>query len=521
MKYVKLFVFTLMVLIFTISCGNKDTKNIISVKNASAEKLMASFEKFENNFMLRSDIADNGYEQMNFFLTDYDIQGSKVEEILQSAAPFMDAVIKNQIGMTYRFVNDKKAKAFKFSYAFNNILKNEEKTDVINVVMGQKNIEAASPSVFNKAFSLPAQDLGKALALVAPKDIPANLNIDLTYNTLRALTSVRPDKASQKRYDKAQDILYKNAVITKDGDTYSIVFNNDDVVSYIAALINAVKNDNRLKFFWSFYEKLLEKEFKEIEEQFNTEIKDKLKDCTFAEELTVKDGLVAKDTCTVTVSGQTIVNFEFGIQNYENPVDGMTYTLNIIDPTIIDKDTNADVISFSFASEGTVTDTLADIDYVVSMAFSDDSDDSPLGNFDMHCSFYADTAQQDDNFEISIEAIAHSNMKNEDNLDGEEEDAKDTRMNFTMQVVGSVAKTPDMITYKIDIIDMDMEIPGTDDYTVRLATDASVVYSKNILEDIAMPKETVNVLETKANEWQAIKDQITANVAALSTLINF
>ena len=77
MKHGKLFVFSLMILIFIISCGNKDAKNIISIKNASAEKLINSFTKFENNFMLRSDIADNGYEQLNFFLTDYDIQGSK------------------------------------------------------------------------------------------------------------------------------------------------------------------------------------------------------------------------------------------------------------------------------------------------------------------------------------------------------------------------------------------------------------------------------------------------------------
>ena len=252
MKYTRSFIFIIAIGIFTISCGNKDTKNIISIKNASAEKLINSFTKFEDNFMLRSDIADNGYEQLNFFLIDYDIQGPKVEEFMQSTAPVIDSVIENQIGVTSRFINDKKAKAFKFSYAFNNILQNEEKTDVINIVIGQKNIEAASPSIFNKAFSIPAQDLGKALALIAPKEVPANLNIDLTYNTLRTFTSIRPDKASQKRYDKAQRILYKNAVIARNGDTYSIVFNNDNIVKFIPALIHAVKNDNRIKVLWNF-----------------------------------------------------------------------------------------------------------------------------------------------------------------------------------------------------------------------------------------------------------------------------
>ena len=216
MKHAKSFVFIIAIGIFTISCSNKDTKNIISVKKASTEKFIGAFEKFENNFMLRSDIFDNGSAKAEFFLTDYDLQGPKSQDILQTTT-IADMMIKNKIGITGLWVNDKKAKAFKYSYTLNNILKNEEKTDLINIVIGQKNIEAASPSIFNKTFSIPAQDFGKALALAAPNEFPANLNIDLTYNTLRTLNSIRPNKASQKRYDKAQDILYKNAIITQNG----------------------------------------------------------------------------------------------------------------------------------------------------------------------------------------------------------------------------------------------------------------------------------------------------------------
>ena len=515
MKYTRSFIFIIAIGIFTISCGNKDTKNIISIKNASAEKLINSFTKFEDNFMLRSDIADNGYEQLNFFLIDYDIQGPKVEEFMQSTAPVIDSVIENQIGVTSRFINDKKAKAFKFSYAFNNILQNEEKTDVINIVMGQKNIEAASPSIFNKAFSIPAQDLGKALALIAPKEVPANLNIDLTYNTLRTFTSIRPDKASQKRYDKAQRILYKDAVIARNGDTYSIVFNNDNIVKFIPALIHAVKNDNRIKVLWNFYEKLLEKEFKEIEEKFNTEIKDNIKDCTFTEELVVKDNLVMKDICTVSIKGKEIVHIETGIKNYENPIDGMTYTLNIADPKLIDKDTKADIISFVLATKGTITDTTADIDYSASMSFTNDTDDSSLSDLDMHCYFYADTTKQDDNFEVGMDVTAYNG------LDGKDKGTKQVLMNIAMQALGTVVKAPDIIIYKVDTIDMDLKAPDTEQYAVQLETDASVIYSKNILEDIVMPNDTVKVLETKVNEWQAIKEEITANLNALSTLINF
>ena len=509
MKHAKSFVFIIAIGIFTISCSNKDTKNIISVKKASTEKFIGAFEKFENNFMLRSDIFDNGSAKAEFFLTDYDLQGPKSQDILQTTT-IADMMIKNKIGITGLWVNDKKAKAFKYSYTLNNILKNEEKTDLINIVIGQKNIEAASPSIFNKTFSIPAQDFGKALALAAPNEFPANLNIDLTYNTLRTLNSIRPNKASQKRYDKAQDILYKNAIITQNGDTYSIVFNNDDVVKFIPALIDAVKNDNRLKFLWNFYKKLLEKEFKGIEEKFNTEIKDNIKDCIFTEELTVKDNLVAKTQYTVAVSGKEIVTFDFGIKNYENPIDGIICTLNITEPDTADKDSKAGIVSCVFASRGSVTDTAADIDCFVSVSFTDTPDTPLLPVFDMHGTFYADTAKQSDNFKIGMDM----------DITPSRNDNMNESIAASMQASGSVVKAPDMITYNIDTINIEMKELEKEKHTLKLGTDASVIFSKNILEDIVMPKETVNVLETKVNEWQAIKEEITANLSALSTLLN-
>lgn len=510
MKYVKLCLFTLMALIFTVSCGNKDVKNIISIKKASTEKLIDAFEKFENNFMLRSDIFDNGSAKAKFFLTDYNLQGPKAEDILQTRT-IADTMIANKIGITGLWVNDKKAKAFKYSYALNNILINEEKTDLINIIIGQKNIEAASPSIFNKTFSIPAQDLGKALALIDSKEFPTNLNIDLTYNTLRTLSSIRPNKASQKRYDKAQDILYKNAVITRNGDTYSVVFNNDDVIKFIPALIDAVKNDNRLTFLWKFYEKLLEKEFKEIEEKFNTEIKDNIKDCTFTEELTVKDNLVAKAQYTVAVSGKEIVTFGCGIKNYENPIDGMTYTLNITESNTADKDSKAGgIVSCVFASKGSVTDRAADIDCSVSVSFTDNPDTPLLPVFDMRGTFYADTAKQNENFKIGMDMSITPSRNNKIN----------GAIEASMQALGSIAKTPDMITYNIDTINIEMAELEKEAYALQLGTDASVIFSKNILEDIVMPKETVKVLETKVNEWQTIKDEVTANLKALSTLLN-
>ena len=505
MKRAKLFVFAFMMIVVTISCGNKDTKNIISIKKASSEKLISAFEKFENNFMLRSDLFDHGSAKAEFFLTDYDLEGPEAQAILQSTT-IADTIIKNKIGMTGLWVNDKKAQAFKYSYAFNNILTNEPKTDLINIIIGQKNIEAASPSIFNKTFSIPAQDLGKALALIDSKEFPANLNIDLTYNTLKALSSIRPNKASQKRYDKAKDILYKNAVITRNGDTYSIVFNNDDVIKFIPALIDAVKNDNRLTFLWKFYEKLLEKEFKEIEEKFNTEIKDKIKDCTFTETLSITNSLVAQDQYTVTVSGKEIVTFDCGIKNYENPIDELTYSFTIADPETPD----AAIVSCTFTSEGSVTDTAADVDCSLSIFFTDNPDTPLLPVFDMHGVFYADTAKQDDNFQIGMDMSITPSRNSKTN----------GAIEVSMQALGSVVKAPDMITYNIDTISMAMDEAEKGKHTLKLGTEASVIFSKNILEDIVMPKETVNVLETKITEWQTIKEEVMANLKALSTMLN-
>lgn len=505
MKRAKLFVFAFMMIIVTISCGNKDTKNIISIKKASSEKLISAFEKFENNFMLRSDLFDHGSAKAEFFLTDYDLEGPEAQAILQSTT-IADTIIKNKIGMTGLLVNDKKAQAFKYSYAFNNILTNEPKTDLINIVIGQKNIEAASPSIFNKTFSIPAQDLGKALALIDSKEFPTNLNIDLTYNTLRTLSSIRPNKASQKRYDKAQDILYKNAVITRNGDTYSIVFNNDDVIKFIPALIDAVKNDNRLTSLWKFYEKLLEKEFKEIEEKFNTEIKDKIKDCTFTETLSITNSLVAQDQYTVTVSGKEIVTFDCGIKNYENPIDELTYSFTITDPETPD----ANIVSCMFTSEGSVTDTVADVNCSLAIFFTDNPNTPLLPVFDMHGAFYADTAKQDDNFQIGMDMSITPSRNSKTN----------GAIEVSMQALGSVVKAPDMITYNIDTISMAMDEAEKGKHTLKLGTEASVIFSKNILEDIVMPKETVNVLETKITEWQTIKEEVMANLNALSTMLN-
>ena len=185
----------------------------------------------------------------------------------------------------------------------------------------------------------------------------------------------------------------------------------------------------------------------------------------------------------------------------------MTYALNITDPKLIDKDTAADIISFVFASEGTVTDTMADIDYSASVSFTDGSGTSPLSGLDMHCYFYADIAKQDDNFKAGIDVAAHSvGSKGEDTN--------------PMQALGSVARTKDMITYKVDTVGMEMKAPDMAKHTINLGTDASFIFSKNILEDISMPKETVKVFETKVNEWQTIKDEITTNLSALSTLLN-
>ncbi len=163
-----------------------------------------------------------------------------------------------------------------------------------------------------------------------------------------------------------------------------------------------------------------------------------------------------------------------------------------------------------FTSEGSVTDTVADVNCSLAIFFTDNPNTPLLPVFDMHGTFYADTAKQDDNFQIGMDMSITPSRNSKTN----------GAIEVSMQALGSVVKAPDMITYNIDTISMAMDEAEKGKHTLKLGTEASVIFSKKILEDIVMPKETVNVLETKITEWQTIKEEVMANLNALSTMLN-
>lgn len=510
MKRMTVCAVSLIALILTVSCGNKAAQEIIAVTKNSSEKIREEYGKIENTFMLRDAILNSGCMNGEFFLTGYYVQGSMADDLLKSADPIMQPVINNKIGFSFNFISDSKEKAFKYAYKLNNILKTEKETPLINMLFGQKHIEAASPSLLNKTFSIPADQLNKAIALIAPKALPANLTIDLTYDTLKKTTFIKPDAASQKRYDKALNILYKHATIKKDGTAYSVVFNNDDVIKYIAAAVDALKNDSRIKNIWSMYEKVFEKKLKKIEETFQSEIQDKIKDYTFTQELTVENNLITKQTIIAVSGGKEIFRSNFAVKDYDNPIDGMHYAMSFLNLKQNDKGA-VDQMSVSFDTEGTVSDTAADIDCTMAMSLTDSSDKQQAIDMDMEWYFYADTLKAKDNFAMGMDMNMASARTDTHKVEN---------MNAGVHAAGSIEKTDGMITYYVDAIMMNMEVPGAGEHRITLDTDAKVVFSKDILKDIEMPEETVKVLETKVSEWNSIKDEITAKLAELSFQLN-
>ena len=513
MKYARLFILTAVMLIITVSCDNKDVTNILIAKKRSFDKVTAAYLKFKNEFMLHEALFNNGSIDTELFLTGYDMRGSSAENFLKSARPILDLIIQKKIGFKSTFINDSAAKEFKYLCSFEHFLKTEKETPIVNIIIGQKNIKAAIPAVYNKTFSLPVNGIGKLLYMIEPRDAFLQLDIDFSYTTLKQLYALKPDAASQKRYDEAYKILYKNAAIKKNGDTYFVTFNSNDVLMYISAMVKAIKNDNRMKAFWSVYEKAFAKEFKKLEETFNSDIKKNMQHITFTEELTVKDGFVAKDTIHADVDGKEFLDVVLEVEDYENPIGSLNCTSTFSDP----RANSNEKIIISFKSKGSVSETAANVDYSFMLGFPNIAS-QPFSGIGMHCYFYADTQKPQENFKTGIDVQIQSPESR--SLAGKSVNNKLKNIDFALQAVGGIQKAKDTVTYTINSIGLDVKVP-TENNAFMFETDATVVLNKKIPKSIEMPKETVYVLETKNDEWERIQEEIGANLMDMGRQTNF
>lgn len=493
MKTIKLFILTVIAAVTVLSCTKKEVKNIISIKRNSSEKSMKAYKEFANNFFLEDVIKDNGYAYGEFFLTDYQASGI-FADASSTVNSFVQSIIDNNIGIKYEVANDKNAKEYRYSYKLKNFFEGEEETDVINIKIGKKNIEAASPKILDKTFFIPADSLGKVMALIFPQNFFSYLESDFSYNTIRNLQSIEPDRASQKRYNKAMQILYKNAVIKETDGNYFIEFNNDDILKYFPALVYAVKNDNRLRTSWNIYEKMYSEEFKKAEEFYNTSIKDNIQKLKMTENLIVKNGLVTKDEITITIDGNLFGKIDYEIGDYTNPLNSIKSELNFIDPE------GSKILAIKFMTGGHITNTKADISFILDMDFSKEQADKIPGSMNIQGYFYADTSVSQENFKTGMYM---STLKDTSGID--------------VHVSGNVEKTDDGINYRID--NMVLGIGDSEENSILLGTDANFKISKTVSASFDMPKDKINVLDTKSEEWEEIKNEAFKKLQELSMQI--
>ena len=486
-----------------LSCGNKDVKNIMSIREKSGEKLLKACTRFQDNFMLYSDILDNGYVSKEFFLKDYKIDGAPAEFLRESYLP-IELLIKNNIGLKTEFVNDKNAKELRYSYKLKNILKTEKETELINIKIGKKTIEAAIPKLIDTTFFIPSNSVGKSMAFIFPQNFFSYMDADFSYDTLREWNSMKPDKHSKKRYDKARDSFYKNATIKPDGNTYFIEFNNADIEKYISEIVYALKNDNRFKTLWNIYGKMDSNIFENAEEVFNSKIKNTIQKFNLTEKLTVKNNLTARDQFTAVFDGNEIFKFIYEIKDYENPFNGISYTIELVNPDTSEK------IHILIEGKGSVTDTKADINIFASIYSLKPSGEPSSGAIDIDLFFYADASTSENNFEAGIDAQYPKHFNDDSDI-----------VKSGFQVVGSMKKTEDSVNYHINNIIIKTNAPAGDNKQIICDTDVQLVFSKTVPPGFEMPNARLNVPEIKPDEWEKIRTDVVNKITELSAESNF
>ncbi|WP_038108723.1 hypothetical protein, partial [Treponema pedis] len=82
---------------------------------------------------------------------------------------------------------------------------------------------------------------------------------------------------------------------------------------------------------------------------------------------------------------------------------------------------------------------------------------------------------------------------------------------------GNVEKTDDGINYRID--NMVLGIGDSEENSILLGTDANFKISKTVPASFDMPKNKINVLDTKSEEWEEIKNEAFKKLQELSMQI--
>lgn len=168
----------LIVALLLISCGNRNVNAILKAQKASREKLEVECKKFADDFFMYSALRDAGS-------SGYDISIKNWQSTKDAMPKFIEQCIANNIGLKFDSVNDKKNKEFRYSYVLKNILQGQPETTIANVKVGNTNIEAASPEVLDKTFTIKTSDVGKLGGFAAPALFLQLIGVNLSYDNLK------------------------------------------------------------------------------------------------------------------------------------------------------------------------------------------------------------------------------------------------------------------------------------------------------------------------------------------------
>ena len=486
-----------------ISCGNKDVNAIIKAQKASREKLEVEWKKFADDFFMYSALRDSGS-------SGYDISIKNWQSTKDAMPKFIEQCIANNIGLKFDSVNDKKNKEFRYSYVLKNILKGQPETTIANVKVGNTNIEAASPEILGKTFTIKTSDVGKLGALVLPLMAFPMLSIDLSYDNLKKMNFFELDKVTIKRLEKATRNFYSKAKISKTDSGYIIESGAENVKNYQTEVFNTLYKDSHITALIELYKKLLPAEnFNTIQTKLADLLNNLPKVTKLTEEMIITKGFITKSTTKCEYETGKTYEFGYEIADYEHPLNSCLLKMSIP----LDVDGSSEYYNISFGSQGTCEKDKADLWF-----FTDLSNKKTAETFALNFNFAADATKTSDNFR-ALMTIVGSNPLAKSKSESQPDTVGVPSM-VSLSVDGSMKKTSDDITYTIGSIALNNQPNDAPADTNLIELEGSYYMSKKVPESFKLPEEKLEILNITPSGWKTLQDEVLQNIENLAQKLN-
>lgn len=503
MKKLKIILFAVTALLCITSCEQSDGEAILRAQKASSKKLTEAWEKFADDFFMYGSLKKSGSSGCDVTITD--LQSSDIPP--ESVRAFID----KKIGLRADFANDNKKKEYRYSYKLKNFFKGEPETEALDIKIGNKNIEAAIPLLLQKTFTLKCTDVGQAVERVLQKKCSPPLNFTLSYDKIKKSTLLKLDQKTKKGMEAASRTLYKNANIKRTGNLYTVKMDGESLNQYQKEMLKTLREDSLISGFIELYKAILPEEtFAEFEKTV-TEAFEKPNCGNSVLELVINNGLIEKCRSQYTCDNGRVIKLDAEI-DYNHPLTTGSCTISF--PMTIGKETVN--FALSFGSKGTYEKGKADITVFADMG----SVDMPE-KFSININFFADTSKSVDNFHTNLGFIFLPQQgKGDAALPLPVHPKENEVSDLALSASGSITKTPNEIIYNIDTILMNIRDKGKPTTTVRIGTDAEIFFSKNVPAPVALPKEKLDVLNAKPEDWAAVQKEMEQNLTILKSPLN-